>query len=1410
MGYLDTLPPKKATQSSSPSLLLGDLPPKKDGIITTALKTIPATAETTAAIATGIPASLLGVGAGVVGTAMGGAKQGREWEQGVSDFFTYKPKMEMAKQSMEIVGKGMELANYPAKKLGEATEKVTGSPELGYAAEKGGEVLIDTLTGKLLHGAGKRLSNSPEYYNPKLSQVLDDTRKAEAADAPLQYRDKLLTEAEQRPIGLPDVPPQRRLELVEAERDAAIIKHAEELEQKAKADKYWMTEKVLGKEPTPRFLDALPPKEKASVVTPEQTPFNMDEARRINQERFGNNKPTIEIPSQTLASRNNNPGNLRFANQEGAIPGDKGFAKFETPEDGYVALQNQIELDKGRGHTVESFINKYAPPVENNTSAYTKSVAEKAGVSPKTPLKEVSTNLLAKEIARIESGTKVSGILPEQEALLKKVFKSPEAIERTLDSFRTRGVELPPSKIKPSGNGYRLEFMEGDALALGKAVEPPKQSFLSNDALDWLTEDEPITPARTRKAVTLDMMGGQQLFEGLGDVGKAIKEWYSPSDRLVVPPHFRTSFMRPEVEQRFQSAKDTRLPPWAQRTVKKALDLSHNFTRHFVDLNTKDPLQAQAAEIFRQHEASFDASQALTKQYVKQVTMGLDKERHDIFTKNVVLKSILDDVDNGTLPADSALQFGLNNADELRAEVANFEGLAQSDPKLSAQLAKRQAFMGDLQNSLIKSGIISPENAANKNYFHHLILDHMNIDDLDGNWQIGRNGSIKDFSTDYVLAEYKVVSEALFKLRAKQTMEALKQFDIRDKLVKQYGADWEQHIPEGYVKHNAEQSKFLKEMYTVPDGVMERLVKGSLSAEDAWTNGRISRQLVQGADKPSWIVPEGIAKTMQKVFDDKKLDEGLAKFSYQIMNQWKRWTLLNPLRFVRYSLNNAVGDLDVAWAHDPKIVTKYSKGAMADLYKFMGNKELPAALQAEIEDSLYRGVLNSGISGIEIPTVAYKLGLEMLAGKDVNMVKKLGKKYWDYAEYANTLRENSLRLASYRYFKDKLARGEQTYAASQRFEINALNVADQAAKLSRELMGDYGNTSHFSGIASKHLMPFYRWMEINMPRYWRMLKNLPHEGNGSIGRVGLVGAKKTAMTAAKFALTANTLFGAVNIWNRTQYPEEEKEFNTEFGRNQQHIILGRNPDGSIKSFRFQGALSDALGVFGLNDLVDDYNDIKEGKATIEDKVKEIPGNLGKRYFDAARPLEKGAVEAMSGWSYYPDPTNPRPIRDGVEHALKTVSLDLPYRHAMGKPTRESFGKEVFNTVRGIQNTDTGENSYYKTKAIVSAYREKLGMPEKGSGGKPTDKSNTLYYAKQALKYGDKETAKRYIKEYVTEHGGTSKGLKKSLDAAHPLSGINKSDWKGFLMQLPPDERDVVKRGLKWYMSTYKGTKQNGK
>ena len=91
----------------------------------------------------------------------------------------------------------------------------------------------------------------------------------------------------------------------------------------------------------------------------------------------------------TLAQRQNNPGNLRYVGQLGAVRGDKGFARFKTPQEGFQALHRQILLDASRKLTLKQFVYKYAPPNQNNSVAYLNHVSRSLNIHPLEPLSNI-------------------------------------------------------------------------------------------------------------------------------------------------------------------------------------------------------------------------------------------------------------------------------------------------------------------------------------------------------------------------------------------------------------------------------------------------------------------------------------------------------------------------------------------------------------------------------------------------------------------------------------------------------------------------------------------------------------------------------------------------------------------------------------------------------------------------------------------------------------------------------------------------------------------------------------------------------------------------------------------------------------------------------------------------------------
>lgn len=121
--------------------------------------------------------------------------------------------------------------------------------------------------------------------------------------------------------------------------------------------------------------------------------------------------PASQKPKQDSAARgirNNNPGNIEyggFAKSMGATGSDGRFAVFQSMEDGIKAAIKLLEGYVAKGYdTVRSIINRWAPPGENNTSAYVDAVAKKLGISADAHLNGDQLGGVANAIFQHENG----------------------------------------------------------------------------------------------------------------------------------------------------------------------------------------------------------------------------------------------------------------------------------------------------------------------------------------------------------------------------------------------------------------------------------------------------------------------------------------------------------------------------------------------------------------------------------------------------------------------------------------------------------------------------------------------------------------------------------------------------------------------------------------------------------------------------------------------------------------------------------------------------------------------------------------------------------------------------------------------------------------------------------------------
>jgi hypothetical protein len=186
-------------------------------------------------------------------------------------------------------------------------------------------------------------------------------------------------------------------------------------------------------------------------------------------------------------------------------------------------------------------------------------------------------------------------------------------------------------------------------------------------------------------------------------------------------------------------------------------------------------------------------------------------------------------------------------------------------------------------------------------------------------------------------------------------------------------------------------------------------------------------------------------------------------------------------------------------------------------------------------------------------------------------------------------------------------------------------------------------------------------------------------------------------------------------------------------------------------------------------------------------------------FNAALPFVKTPGEALLGRSTYPNPLEPRPIRDPLEFMARSLSVDIPYRAIRGRPSRG-----LLNESRAalVYQNDPGQMAYMRIKSLASDHNEKAG---RGGGDMNTSpRANALYYYKKAVQLGDQPAAQRYHAEYL-RLGGKQEGIGNSIERAAPLAAVPVSERQAFVQNLSRRDRQTLQQAEDWYRKIYQPT-----
>jgi len=871
-----------------------------------------------------------------------------------------------------------------------------------------------------------------------------------------------------------------------------------------------------------------------------------------------------------------------------------------------------------------------------------------------------------------------------------------------------------------------------------------------------------------------------------------------------------------DVEASMAEAHGIKATPLWERIKAKLTEIKES-AQHFQHITESEfPV---VYDKLRQFEAIPDRVKKEAYERISEVIRPIvkNKQYFEAFERYIVLQDLVNDIENTELFANKELPWGYNTVDEIKTDMRNVRTYVMRNPAVLKAVRDRKAMMKEVKQSLVDNKLLKDN--GNDKYFHHQVLAYMEGQVFPGvsskdvrnhkkGWQRSRQGSIAAYNTNYLESEFEVLAQSLEQVAIKNILGELgAKINIMPELVKQSkneGGSWRDYIPEGYKQWFPKQGTNVYKAASIAEKAVQNILNNPDSPDVS--------QFIAEVEGSMWVIPEQVAKQLDSMKDPEK--EMVFPAALRSMTgKWKQWILLNPYSAIKYNFNNISGDLDVVMAYNPAILKpKYAKSATTEAWNNLRGK----GMSQDMKEALRYGIITSGISIQEIPDVNQQTLFKAVTRGSENIAQKLwgatAGKYWGSITDLSQLRENVLRLASYKFFKEQIEAGKKPFGASDHKSVEALYKADTdpkeiAGKLARELMGDYGNLSQAGQWLRSHSYPFWSWVEINSPRYYRLLKNTKFEGNtGTLGRVAGAGAAKTAVNIGKLGVKAMLLMGLVVLWNRSMFPDEDDELQKQKDHKLK-LIVGRREDGSIMTMKVQGAFSDVLSFFGLEDAVADAEQIKKSKSTVGKKAVEGANAFANKFLQGAMPLTKTLAEVATKKSFYPDVLNPRPIRDRAEQGLRIFKMDKIYNYLTHKPSRP-FGKEVSNLL--VYDNNPGEAAYFTMRQNIFDFMK--DNDEEFPSGESTDRSNALYYYKQSLKLGDPEKAEFWFDKYK-ELGGTTKGYTASMKKGMIINTIPNDLKAKWFKSLDAEDKEVLEMANKWYLETYlklgipkKGTK----
>lgn len=812
-----------------------------------------------------------------------------------------------------------------------------------------------------------------------------------------------------------------------------------------------------------------------------------------------------------------------------------------------------------------------------------------------------------------------------------------------------------------------------------------------------------------------------------------------------------------------------------------------------------------AREILRMLNRKSDAQTTMAVHSLTRSLDKLNKKQFEIFTRLLLINDIFNfKRKNPNAP----LPLGFTN-EALQTESQRFLKLAKSDHDIWEAVNSEHKLNNQIKNQLsalaLDLGLKKLADRIKHNHFDSAMIDYANI--------ISRNSPY--INGNYIQAMGELRIQQLKDIQRLQAVKDIRDnYDIKHKLIKQFGSLWGLHIPNGYKSWNILARNFIESANSLHENILSsalELTAQQLGLSDE-TLKSIRESMTESDKSHILVLPVEIVNSINSILESKHRGP-IAQFFKFLTTQWKKLMLFFPTRAAKYNIRNITGDLDAVLAGNPKAL-RFMKQAMSELYTaFYGDDK---DIAPELLEFQKRGGALTAQSAQELYDYRKMKEFKHLVSKidDMNPEswKSMPKKFWEMTDHllwsgiqkASNYREGWLRYACYLEFLSQMQNDKDgmpdNWGASDPEEVMSIpDIRDRAFKMSNELIGAYDQVSETGRALRDLFIPFYSWMEINATRYLQLLKNgftLDNPNDFIANIIKSTGIKSPiyAYRIGKTLLMVNLLALLVKAFNHLVWPDDEDKLPPDV-KERPHITLGHDPiTGEILYFDRIGALTDNLEWFAGDSFASDIKDILDGKISVTDWVLKVCAAPLNKIFQGITPLIKTPFELASGKSLYPDFTNPRNINDRLKYIAQSFGLAWPYKAITGEPRSDWHEfKNLF-----LYSSDADEAAYFYTLGLVRQFREKV-LGKRSGGFSMTKRSLALQNLKKALRFNDKKAVERSLNEYYSL-GGNNKGIKTSMRNMNPLYSLSRVEQQQFLTWISDDDKKYLERANAYFQN----------